>query len=563
MDGDAAATLAQLEALHRLLVALPQGPAIEGTADGLRALRRLADQIDDYVLPRLRHLDAPLLIGVGGSTGAGKSTITNSLIGENVTPTGLLRPTTRTPVLVCHPDDLAWFVDGEVLADLPRVSGNEQGSTALIIHASHRLAPGLAVLDTPDIDSVEVAHHELAAQLLGAADLWLFVTTAARYADAVPWDYLRTARERSTGLAIVLNRIPAGATEQVAGHLAAMLLQERLSGTPLFTIREAPLDDGRLDGGDIAELRAWIDGLAADAARRDALVRSTINGALASIPQRVERIATAVDRQAATIAALATIAEQRYEEAADRIRAHLDGGSLLRTEVLTRWQEFVGSGQLMQTLQAGVGRLRDRLRSVFTATPSVASEIQGEVQSSLSAAILEAADRAADATVASWDRAPAGHVVLGDRAAAMARVSSELEAATAEEIMQWQDYVLGLVGQQAAGKRLAARTLSLGINSIGVTLMIVLFAQTGGITGGEVAVAGGTATVSQALLSAIFGENAVRDLARQSRRDLMARIERLLTAEAARFHALLEGMPTAEHAAQLRRAASSLGRVAA
>ena len=50
------------------------------------------------------------------------------------------------------------------------------------------------MLDTPDIDSVELANHELAGQLLGAADLWLFVTTAARYADAVRWDYLATAQ---------------------------------------------------------------------------------------------------------------------------------------------------------------------------------------------------------------------------------------------------------------------------------------------------------------------------------------------------------------------------------
>jgi hypothetical protein len=53
---------------------------------------------------------------------------------------------------------------------------------------SEELWPGLAILDAPDIDSVEIANHDLAAQLLGAADLWLFVTTAARYADAVPWE---------------------------------------------------------------------------------------------------------------------------------------------------------------------------------------------------------------------------------------------------------------------------------------------------------------------------------------------------------------------------------------
>ena len=43
--------------------------------------RQLLQQLDDYVLPRLRAIDAPLLAVVGGSTGAGKSTLVNSVVG--------------------------------------------------------------------------------------------------------------------------------------------------------------------------------------------------------------------------------------------------------------------------------------------------------------------------------------------------------------------------------------------------------------------------------------------------------------------------------------------------
>ena len=144
------------------------------------------------------------------STGAGKSTITNSLVGADVTTAGVLRPTTRAPVLVSHPDDMAWFEDPEgVLSGLPRsTSATAVGQVGLRLTTSEQLSPGFALLDAPDIDSIEVANHDLAAQLLGAADLWIFVTTAARYADAVPWEYLALAQDRAAALAIVINRIP-------------------------------------------------------------------------------------------------------------------------------------------------------------------------------------------------------------------------------------------------------------------------------------------------------------------------------------------------------------------
>ena len=101
-----------------------------GDVDDARGVRdELVDQIDDYLIPRLRRLDAPLLVVLGGSTGSGKSTITNSIVGAEVSPTGVLRPTTRAPVLICHPDDEAWFAGGDILPNLPRVTGGDRSPT--------------------------------------------------------------------------------------------------------------------------------------------------------------------------------------------------------------------------------------------------------------------------------------------------------------------------------------------------------------------------------------------------------------------------------------------------
>ena len=100
---------AALVALRHRLAAVPPGLAVADRDEADRERRAVVDQIDDYLLPRLRDLGAPLLTVVGGSTGAGKSTLVNSLVGAPVTTAGVLRPTTRSPVLVCAPTDVAAF----------------------------------------------------------------------------------------------------------------------------------------------------------------------------------------------------------------------------------------------------------------------------------------------------------------------------------------------------------------------------------------------------------------------------------------------------------------------
>ena len=179
---------------------------VSGVDERRVARQQMIDQLEDYVIPRQMSIDAPLLVVVGGSTGAGKSTLVNTLVGRRVTASGVLRPTTRSPVLVHHPEDGQWFGADRLLPDLMRVttSTNDQQSIQLV--ATDAVPKGLAILDAPDVDSVDERNRELAGQLLAAADLWLFVTSAARYSDEVPWEYLKQAADRSTAVAVVLDR---------------------------------------------------------------------------------------------------------------------------------------------------------------------------------------------------------------------------------------------------------------------------------------------------------------------------------------------------------------------
>src|SRR5690606_34452607 len=196
----------------------------------------LLAQLDDYLMPRLRDPGAPLLAVVGGSTGAGKSTLVNSLVGRRVSEAGVLRPTTRTPVLVCHPEDHHWFSGMRVLPDLTRVwvphhqdpaddllLPGEDPARVLRVETADTLPPGLALLDAPDIDSLVSDNRILAAELINAADIWIMVTTAARYADAVPWHMLRTAKEYDVTLVTVLDRVPHQVVPEVSRQYAALL----------------------------------------------------------------------------------------------------------------------------------------------------------------------------------------------------------------------------------------------------------------------------------------------------------------------------------------------------
>ena len=553
-------TIDALEHLRDELVPARLELELPEAAEARRVRDELVAQIDDYLLPRLRRLDAPLLMVVGGSTGAGKSTLVNSLVGAEVSAAGVLRPTTRAPVLVCNPADLPWFSDDRVLPELSRTSGGEAGARGLELVQTAALPPGLALLDSPDIDSVAAENRALAAQLLAAADFWLFVTTAARYADAVPWELLHAARERGTALAHVLNRVPADATAEVSEHLARMLAERGLPGTELLVVPETHLEDGLLPAEALAPVRGWLDRLAADAQARSALIEQTLTGALASIRPRTETVAAAVEGQTEAVAALRDATDRAYERAVEEVEEALRSGSLLRGEVLARWYDVVGTGDFMRALESRVSWARDRLRSLVTGKPAADTAVKEAVETGVEAVVHAAADRAATRATAAWRETVGGRALLAD-APALDTASAELKPEAEREVREWQGDVFELVRVEGMSKRTTARLASLGVNGAGLTVMLAVFVQTGGLTGAEIVVAGGTSAVGQKVLEAIFGDQAVRTLAAKARENLVERVRRLLAAEAARFDSLLDPVaPGPDTPERLRAAAATVRR---
>ncbi|CAL9456628.1 hypothetical protein SUDANB174_02542 [Streptomyces sp. enrichment culture] len=346
---DALSALRDRVAAARFPLPLAGAPRARANRDELLA------QLDDYLVPRLKEPEAPLLAVVGGSTGAGKSTLVNSLVGRRVSEAGVLRPTTRTPVLVCHPEDHHWFSGMRVLPDLTRVwvphrdpdddllLPGENPARVLRVETADTLPPGIALLDAPDVDSLVADNRVLAAELICAADIWVMVTTAARYADAVPWHLLRTAKEYDATLVTVLDRVPHQVVAEVSRQYGALLTKAGLGDVPRFTVPELPESawgGGLLPASAVAPLRSWLVHRAQELeARHDAMAR-TAHGILDSLKSRMPELAGATAAQYAAALRLTAAVDGAYDSEHARVRGRLQAGAVLAGDALKRWRAF-------------------------------------------------------------------------------------------------------------------------------------------------------------------------------------------------------------------------------
>jgi hypothetical protein len=377
-----------------------------GAAKAREAADALRTQLDDYLIPRVARLDAPLLAVVGGSTGAGKSTLVNSLVRAPVSRSGVLRPTTRGPVLVCHPADGGWFSAATVLPTMPRTGEPSEGALAVV--SAPKLAPGLALLDSPDIDSVVAPNRELADELLAAADLWLFVTTATRYADAVPWSVLRGARDRGTVVAVVLDRVPPGVRDEVAADLGRLLSEHGLPGAPLFVVDESTLDPhGLLPVDQIAPIETYLSQVATNDVRRRGVARRTVLGALAAATATADELAWAIAEQCTAADALTDAARATYQRVLSAVEQQIRTGAALRGTAYERWRECVASGEVRRSLKAAVDPSRAR-----PAHGGSGRALHTAIASNLAALLVEAETLAADEIADRWRDDPAGRSLI-------------------------------------------------------------------------------------------------------------------------------------------------------
>ena len=521
--------------------------------------RQLHDHLEGFVLPRLADLDAPLLVLLLGPTGAGKSSLLNTIAGAEVSKAGVLRPTTKDAVLYTSESDSNRILASGRLAAIAK--------ERLRLAAVPATADGVAVIDAPDIDSVERDNRELADVLVEISDLCVFVTTATRYADLVPWEVLHRVRERGLPLVVVLNRVPADEEDRRAVVAdAKRLLSE--TDTPdkkqpveLIAIDEGDVDP-RVNGLAREKARPLLERIARLAAeadeRRDVATRA-LAGSLRGLAPLAHSIADDLEHEAIDADALRRIAATTYAEELASLARAMQGGLMLREEVLRRWNDFVGADQVARFISSGIGRLRAILITAFRGTPAApVTVVEAEMTTTLEALALRHATDAARRTSIAWsERSEAAALVAANHA--LWSASEGFGSAVREGLGAWMGAIVDDVRAHAGRKRAVAQVAALGVNAVAVAVMLGVFAYTAGLTGAEVGIAAGTAFLNQKLLEAIFGEGAMGDLISKARARLLTLLTSLFEDERARFDALAPAPgPMRELAAELRAAVEGI-----
>ncbi|MBW3666472.1 MAG: 50S ribosome-binding GTPase [Actinobacteria bacterium] len=310
--------------LDGILGALAEAAA-QGRVLGLDAATDRAEAVLESAERRQGFLGQTYVLALLGGTGVGKSSLLNTLAGEPVSPTSVIRPTTDRP--------LAWVASSrrDEIEPLLEWLGVREVRT----HADTGLE-SVAILDMPDFDSVAVEHRRTVDRLLPKLDAVLWVLDPEKYDDERLHSYLRELGTRTGRLRFALNkvdRLQPAEEDAVVDDLVRRLTDDGIASAIIYPVSAAT-------GAGTSALR---ESLEAEADAKELVMAKLANDALASLDRIAEEAGVAHGYRPLIES------EERQEHVARSVEAALDivdpsgVGRQLRTSLLSKASIRAGS----------------------------------------------------------------------------------------------------------------------------------------------------------------------------------------------------------------------------
>jgi hypothetical protein len=227
--------------------------AIVGLRESLRDFPEVRDQLlagsEDWesllrfkLLPQGAEPDC-VVVAMGGGTNTGKSTLFNLLAGSDISPVRCTAAATCRPVVAANPNRAADCYAGHLMPgfepqpftqhDDPLIRNHPP--QALFVAEAEALPMSRVLLDTPDVDSIDLANWETAARLRASGDVVLAVLTGEKYQDERVVAFFREAAASGRMVLPIMNKANPDRDYEVArAQLETFCISAGIEGAPLF-----------------------------------------------------------------------------------------------------------------------------------------------------------------------------------------------------------------------------------------------------------------------------------------------------------------------------------------